>query len=411
MSRFHAVTHALVASGLLVGGLALTAGPAQATDVKCGATITTNTTLHSDVGPCRKDGLTVAASGITLDLNGYSVFGSNKNAEQVGIRLAGVSGVTLTSGALGGTVRNFDAGVVVEGGSGNSVTNLTVRDNINDLKGPTCELGDGILTVDSDDNLVDGNDVVNNGPYSGIALVGDSDDNTVSNNAASSNNVVNIRSVNGKVGRCGAPFSRPVQDIGIRVEGPGANGNVVDANTVTNSAIVGISVHGYVCAPPDGSTPDDPNTGNTISGNTVTDTGLTTFAQDTLADGIAILAQGPAAVVCTSFDNTITGNTVYDNFRDGIGLNRGTSLNEVSDNLVYDNGRDGIRLNAGITSADVVYPGAEDNTVSGNTGFGTGWNTFFTDLAFDGHDLNPDCDANVWSLNAFDTFDPPCAGA
>ena len=403
-----------VCSAVTVGALGTAfLEPAAATHVQCGDVITEDTTLDSNVGPCKQDGLVVAASGVTLDLDGYSVLGANKNAEQAGIRLQNVSGVTVTSSKPGGTVAGFDAGVVVEGGSGNEVSNLTVRDNINDLQGPVCELGDGILVLDSDDNLITANTVVNNGPFSGIALAGDSDDNVVSNNQVHNNNAPNIRDTSGRTGRCGAPFSRPIQAIGIRVEGPGATANVVEGNTVTNSAIAGISIHGYVCNPPDPSVaPDEPNTNNFILNNTVSGTGSTTGALDPVADGIAILRQGPLTVVCSAYGNTIAGNTSFDNFRDGIHLGATTSGNTVDNNVVYNNGRDGIFLAGAPTSggAPVIDPttgqpftGAVNNTLTGNEGLGN--------TRFDGSDFNPNCDNNDWSANVFVTYNQPCVVA
>ena len=217
-----------VCAAVTIGALSTAlVGTAAATHVDCGDVITQDTTLDSNVGPCKSDGLVIAASGVTLDLNGYSVLGNKKNAEQVGIHLQNVSDVTVTSSRPGGTVAGFDAGVVVEGGSGNEVSNLTVRDNINDLQGPVCEYGDGILVLGSDDNLITANTVVNNGPYSGIALAGDSDDNSVSNNQVYNNNPPNIRDTSRRTARNGSPFSWPIQSLSISIDRPGSTGNVV----------------------------------------------------------------------------------------------------------------------------------------------------------------------------------------
>lgn len=423
MKQLRSIGVALVATASILTALVLAAGPASATHVDCGDQITESVTLDSNITNC-KEGLDVVADNVTVDLNGYTISGRNHPGDvQYGIHLVDVTGVTVTSSFAGGTVTGFDAGVVIDGGSGNTISNLIVRDNITDLLGKdVCEAGDGILVQDSDDNVIDANTVRHNGPYSGIALVGDSDANTVSNNIVDDNNVPNAKQGSGKTGPCGAPFSRPIQDIGIRIEGPGADDNVVVANTVTDSAIAGISIHGYVCNPPAGSGIEagDPNTGNQVLNNTVSGTGSATFSQDTLADGIAVFAQGPLAVVCTSYGNTISGNTVFDNLRDGINLNRGTHDNVVENNVVYDNGRHGLvlsgpPLNNGEPIIDPTtgqpYPGAFNNTLTANTGFGNGTNAFFTGPNYDGADFNPGCDNNDWSANVFATFNQPCVVA
>lgn len=61
--------------------------------------------LNNDVGPCSSDGLVVAASDITLDLNGHKIFGTQR--ANVGIRVESVNNVTVT----GGTVAGFGVGV------------------------------------------------------------------------------------------------------------------------------------------------------------------------------------------------------------------------------------------------------------------------------------------------------------
>jgi len=394
--------------------LAVNAAPAAANHISCGATITESVTLDSNITNC-KQGLRVVADNVTVDLNGYTISGRNHPGDaQYGVHLVDVTGVTVTSSKAGGTITGFDAGVGVDGGSGNTISNLIVRDNMNDLLGQAaCEVGDGILINNSDDNVIEGNTVRHNGPYSGIALVGDSDGNLVSDNQVLENNVPNAKLGSGKTGPCGEPFSRPLQDIGIRIEGPGADNNIVTDNYVADSAIAGISIHGYVCNPPAGSgmAPQDPNTGNMVLNNTVTGTGSTTFPQDTLADGIAVFRQGPAAIVCTSYGNTISGNTVFGNLRDGINLNAGTHDNVVDNNLVYDNGRHGLVLANGFVSGGVTYPGAVDNTLTGNTGYGNGTNASFTAVKYDGADFNPGCDNNAWSANVFATYNQACVVA
>ena len=53
----------------LVAGLAMTS-PAQAAVLACGQTITQNTILENDVGPCQNHGIIIGADNITFNLNG-----------------------------------------------------------------------------------------------------------------------------------------------------------------------------------------------------------------------------------------------------------------------------------------------------------------------------------------------------
>ncbi|MDQ4068485.1 MAG: right-handed parallel beta-helix repeat-containing protein, partial [Actinomycetota bacterium] len=103
--------------------------PAAAAHVSCGQTITQNTVLDSDVGPCPAggNGIIIGADNIALDLNGHRVLGTpNVINDGAGIYILGRTGVTVRNG----TIRDFDCGVAIEGGSGNTVTGIRAQDNI-----------------------------------------------------------------------------------------------------------------------------------------------------------------------------------------------------------------------------------------------------------------------------------------
>ena len=407
---------ALSAATLILTLLALGAAPAHANHVDCGDEITSNTTLDSDVGPCSGHGLVVTTDNVTLNLNGHRVFANNVATEQVGILLDGVSGVTVTNG----TVEGFDAGIAIEGGSGNTVERMIVANNVNDRlepeginpRGPftgpeqaaqiICTYGDGITTFGSDNNRIQRNWVRDNGPFGGITLVGDSDGNRVNDNRVEGNNELNLRQPDeqvpalcgaSEVGRPGMTRGREVQAIGIRVEGPGATNNMVQDNRVDNSAIAGISVHSYVCIPPEGF-PDyveEPNENNTIARNNVTGTGDETWEIDPYADGISLIAAGPIGrVTCAPDNNNVVANVATDNRRNGIFVGTTSSDNVVQRNLANNNDDSGIR------AAD----GAVDNVFDRNRGQGN-------DI-WDGADLNENCDNNRWSANQFMTVNQEC---
>jgi parallel beta-helix repeat protein len=396
----------------------------------CGAVLTQDTTLANDVGPCPGNGLTLAASNIHLNLNGHSVTGSHQatpsSAEQVGILMNNDSNDTV----FNGTVRYFDAGVAVNGGSGNTIRNVYAHDNISrdtlvaggvvshvsvSPDQTTCDYGDGITTDNSSDNRIEGNRVDHNGPFSGISLVDASSNNVVQGNQAADNNVVN-RTTTGQGTLCGAgaltagsgpgsngPMTsgRPVQDIGVRVEGPGATANTVEDNQVTDSALYGISIHSYPCNVTHGMNATA-NVGNSILHNVVTGTGDATHALDPTASGIGILRQGPTTAVCVSNGNTISGNTSTANWEHGIFLGGPDSVpatlgtnatNVVNDNRVDNNHVDGVHVSLG----------ALNNALFNNQGQGNG--------GFDGADYNPSCDNNSWQHNRFGTVNQPCVAS
>lgn len=434
----------LATSALGLSGIVLAAEPASAAVVNCGDVITMSINLSQDVGPCTGNGLVIGASGITVNLNGHSIIGSNTTNntpnEQVGVFMQGKRNVTVTNG----TVRNFDAGVAVVKGSKNQLRKLIVRDNVNhsSLTGAInkCKYGDGIAVTGSENNLITENKAFGNGPFSGITLVNSSDNNIVSSNEVFNQNIQN-RLPNGDNGPCG-PFSstatgvgRLNQDIGIRVEGPGADNNQILSNSVHDNQLNGITIHGYVCIQPTppGVIGGTPNTGNLIQGNDVRRNGFADIANREFQDGIAILSQGPlGTITCGSNNNRIIGNVSTANARDGIyvtrtGDNAIPSANEISQNTANNNGRDGIRLQEPNTVCPVGQRnptppdfcnvpreprnGANENRLVSNKGMGNGNNVLFPVLGHDGFDGNPACDKNFWAQNIFGTVNQACVAA
>jgi sugar lactone lactonase YvrE len=135
----------------------------------CGRVITTDTTLVADVGPCAGNGLVLGGDNVTLDLAGHRVFGdADRTGRDAGILLTGRKGVTVK----GGTVEGFDAGVSVIGGSGNTIRDMVVRDNIGNPDSSVSEYGDGIVLLFSKENSVLDNLVTHNGNYDGIGVLG-----------------------------------------------------------------------------------------------------------------------------------------------------------------------------------------------------------------------------------------------
>jgi hypothetical protein len=94
----------------------------------CGAVITQSTVLHANIGPCPGSGLIVpdGARNITLDLNGFTITGSNAPGS-AGIHVLGA--LVFINGP--GTVVNFENGVLLQRYAPQKVTvqDLRLRDN------------------------------------------------------------------------------------------------------------------------------------------------------------------------------------------------------------------------------------------------------------------------------------------
>jgi parallel beta-helix repeat protein len=335
-----------------------------AATVSCGQTITKNTTLTADVGPCAVDGIIIGADNITLNLNGRRVFGNSDQGESgefAGIRLAGRTGVTVTGhpGKSGktGTVSGFEAGVVIDGGSANTVQNVTARDNIGRDDPFNAELGDGIIVFDSPSNRILNNVVAHNGIFDGIGVLGSASDNTT----------IQGNTVEDTVG--------PRPSDGSTVGGPAGQGVIVNgADGATRGVITGTKTEG-----------------NTIRRNAST--------------GIGNINHVDASIV----RNTIEGNGLTNLAGNGIGIQAGLGFRIafatrilVQGNEVHGNGQDGILIREGASENRIIDNDAADN----NAAF-----EFFR--SFDLNDENPDCDQNVWSGNIWGAglFDPACVTA
>ena len=338
-------------------------GPAgaQVSGVACGQTITQSTTLTADLGPCANYGLIVGADNITLDLGGHRIFGTPDKFDNGGVWVFRRTGTTVRNG----TVSDFDGGVVIEGGSNNTVTGIAAENNIGAQVSSTRSTlyGDGILIESSRDNKIVGNRAVNNGPFSGIGVYSAVDaDHARATTGTSSGNLLDSNQVIGNVvGRSGTVGASTDND-GIRIE------------------------------------PQSP--ANVISDNQVSGNGL---------DGIAIFARSP--------DNVIRNNQVTRNgfFRttarrgDGIIVFNLSDRTVVENNLVSGNADNGIRVrgplgaNAGSLNDRIVGNTSVDNVVLPTIPSGP-----FGTAAYDLNDQNPACDNNFWFANRYRTANPPC---
>jgi parallel beta-helix repeat protein len=145
------VSRVMVLALVVAGFTVLGSGQALARHVSCGETITTDTTLDSDLVNCPNNGIIIGASNITLDLNGHTIDGDGTPVDPCPEGEACDVGVLNRAGydrliIVGGTIRQFGVGIVVEAGAAhNRLHHLTVS-NTTDV---------GIIVVDSTGSVIE----------------------------------------------------------------------------------------------------------------------------------------------------------------------------------------------------------------------------------------------------------------
>ena len=227
---------------------------------------------------------------------------------------------------------------------------MVARDNIG--VSPSTEerssYGDGIAILSSTNNLVEGNTVVHNGPFSGIGLFRLVDSDHPRNvSGPTTGNVIRDNDVEGN-NVCRTPHGS-CDDDGIRVE-PGVQFTLVEGNRVRGSGLDGVALFRTA-------------TFNTVRGNLLEHNGHHR-ASHRLGDGVRVFSD----------DNLVENNQSFHNAGNGIVL--------------------AFRRPNG-----TIAPAMRNRILNNDTGFNG---------VFDLRDVNPGCDANVWSGNTYRTAEPAC---
>jgi parallel beta-helix repeat protein len=260
-------------------------------------------------------------------------------------------------------VRDFDAGVFINGGSGNNVGNLIVRDNIS--PGGDLLLGDGIVAFHSASNRIINNLVAHNGPFDGIGVLGvDSNNNLIKGNTVEDTPASDV--------------DFPIDGIGIIInnfldeEGTPRRGEPIRRNDIIDNVVRRNDNSGIS---------NITNIGARVVGNTVQDNG-----QRGERCGQPFLEEGNCEPVARPSN--------------GIGFTAGPIAPDVTRALIQENTVTG-NIGTGIEIQ------TKQNQIIGNTALGNGG----SDGRFDLLDFNrePPCDANVWRDNVFNTAGPLCA--
>jgi parallel beta-helix repeat protein len=317
-----AIIAALAAAAMLIFG----AGPALANHIACGDTITTDATLDSDLVDCPSNGIVIGADDVTLDLDGHVVDGDgtefadcgNREFCDVGILAIDHDGVTVRNGS----VRGFAYGVFVGSARGSRVLSIAARRNafFGAVIGRStravirnCSLsdnippeGDGIGLFESDHIRIRRNSIRRNaGP--GIH-VSDSNDNLIKGNVLSQNGPAIAVEGNGNAVR----DNDIIGGGGIRVS-PG-NRNAIIGNRVSR-AEESISV--------------EKGRGNLVARNVVV---------DARGNGIRLGLDRPPI---GGADNVLRGNLVRRSREDGFRVDGEDSHSLLRRNIAVASGDDG----------------------------------------------------------------------
>ena len=363
--------------GLLVAAvLAFSADQARASHVGCGATISGDTKLDSDLTNCPASGIVIGGDDIELDLNGHTIDGDGVlgcddfYACDYGVdNTAGHHGVTIENG----TIRDFATAVFVLEAGDNRLRHLSSSHNVlggmlviaspgariehNSISanGLTTDQA-GLIVFDSSEVRIDQNSVRDNGDI-GMFLQG-VDDSRVERNAVSGNpeagvildgnrNMVsgNRASKNGdgiSVGgdrntivtnRVWDSFACP-DGCGAGIGSTGGTGNVIARNFVARASRAGIWIADFE---DEGGLPE---INNVVERNLVVDSEI---------DGVLVES--------TVTDTLLKRNIAIGAGDDGIDVDSTTT--SLRRNTANANGDLGIEAVAGVTDLG-------GNTASGN---------------------------------------------
>ncbi len=341
-------------------------------------TATKDTTLTRDIGPCKGDGILVTKSHITLNLHGHKVLGARRPryGDFAGIHLLGVRGVKVIGGRRRGSVSGFDAGVLIDFGSRNTIKNLDVHHNLNggDLGS---NLGDGIVAVHSSKNRIAGNRVVRNGPFDGIGVLGlDSNDNTLQDNTVKE--TTDLERGQGYDGLGVGIIVNAFLEPDDPRRGASLDGNDIVDNVVSDNVSAGIS--------------NLSNTSATIRRNRSTRNGFRPDGSVGNPPGNGIGVQNLLTAIHQTQD-LVQGNRLSGNSGDGVNVL--SDENVIRGSAISANGDNGISI------------WGSANRIARNASTGNDVNDSGSHDLFDG---DGNCDSNRWSDNAWGAagFFPDC---
>jgi len=276
---------------------------AQADVVQCGDPITHSIVVSNDLTCPNSGGITIAADGIIVNLNGHTFDGAGSLNSGNGVDFAGHSNATVTNGRITGFGRD---GIAVDG-SNNKVQRVTAVSNF--FNGIGVRGATGTRIVDSEQSS-------NN--FQGIVIFQSSTTSVTGDTETGSTN-------------------------GIRMEG-GGGGNTVTQSRISGNGNCGFEVDGeandaisYSTLSSGGSTGgicDMGGVATQITANDVTHqvTGVRLAGQQATARGNRVTSSTGNGFFITGSNNTLRGNTAQVNGGIGILVLFGNA-NHIIDNI------------------------------------------------------------------------------
>jgi hypothetical protein len=306
----------LAALQLLVALFALSlflAPAAQAGHVRCGDAITQDTTLDEDLVDCPGNGIVIAASGVTLDLNGHTIDGQGAGSGVSARGVRGDSPVFLSVTVEHGTIREFGQGIRFESAGGRVTRTRLVGNGTGLLAAPAA-------AIEFDRNRVEHNTAV------GVDINGKFGEGS----SALHDNVVR---------------ASPVGVALVFLDEIAVSGNRIERNS--NAAMTLFKVFGGEVSH------------NTIAGNR---DGLSgSFSRVPVRDN-TISGNSGTGVSFSWGELPLFGNKISRNGGDGVVAGTGAGFTEVADNTIIGNGRNGVLVEG--EYADHALP---SGTITGNT--------------------------------------------
>lgn len=210
--------------------LVVPGGEAIGGTLSCGYTITTDTTLESDLIDCPNNGIVIGADDITLDLNGHAIDGDGALVDpcpedefcDVGVANDGHDGVRIKGGDIG----EFAFGVFLFGARRNVLSDLATTQNV----------FSGILLVETTRSRVRGSSSFGNaGPDSGVGItLFGSHNNRIAHNRSFGNGELGIHLDRSNHNYVGNNAVRRNPEDGIVLQG---DGNLIVGNRVVRNSI------------------------------------------------------------------------------------------------------------------------------------------------------------------------------
>lgn len=325
---------AMTAGGVLAVASSASAGPR--TSVACGATITTNTTLHRDLINCPNRGIVIGADNISLDLNGHRIDGNESLVEDcpagipcdVGIYNMGHRGLSIK----GGSITDFGWGIILYKADKGSLRHLSVERSYYS----------GVVAVESAHLKAEGNSITRNGLEPGFAgMVADGvTDALIMKNRLAGNGDQGLSAVgSNRIRIVGNTFSGRTES-GMNVVG---NGNDVSDNRIVGGGIILAGSdnrlsRNYVA--------DPPRCGDGCGVGISFEMGMRNVIERNVVVRAPIVGiRVEAYDLVPAVSNTVRNNIVRDGDGDGISINPDggpVSSTLVESNVVTGSGDDGI---------------------------------------------------------------------